>query len=184
VTSLELMQSGSRAPKESALAPVVFGAVVIGLAAALLTTGGLMMVAAPTDGKARLAHLAQSLAQMESAALTAGGSSDYPAGAVCPSRADAPAMLQQRFQTSASATGVTLSELTVADPYQNEDSGLTTVEFSIGATARYDALLLFLGLIDKSRPQVFVDTANLTPKTSVVTLKLTGRVLCWTTARQ
>ena len=72
------------------------------------------------------------------------------------------------------APSITMIPLGSQDP----TSQTFPVTFSVEATGRYDLVLSFLGRLAQSEPEVFADSIDLASKTSAVSLKLTGRVIC------
>ena len=109
----------------------------------------------------------------------------YPPGAVCSGPAEAGAeALKQRIALSATAAGVSVAEVSTAPGYADAGiGGLTPVSLQVAATGRYDFLVDFLAALAAGRPQIFVETGDLTSKVSSAELKLTGRVFCSTSAR-
>lgn len=184
MTALELLQGGRR-PKLTAERPINWLAPVASSAAiAIIAVGLLSMLAAPSNGHDRLKVAGSGISAMEASLQHQNPALPYPAGAVCPSRDVGVKLIQQRLQQAAANAGVPLTDVSIGKASSNEASGLTEFTITFGAQAQYDALLRFLDSLSKSQPQVFVDTADLTPNTSVATLKLTGRAVCWTVARQ
>jgi hypothetical protein len=120
---------------------------------------------------------------MEKAAGSRGRAPAYPEGAVCPTVSAGAPGFGPRLQAAAAASGLTLEHLTITAGAPNGTSGLTPISASFETTGAYDAVLSFLDGLARSQPMVFANQADLTPKTSVVTLKFTGRILCWTNAR-
>ncbi len=58
----------------------------------------------------------------------------------------------------------------------------TPVLFQLEATGRYDAALSLLKLLADGEPEIFADQMDIKSQTSTVWIKLTGRVLCSTSA--
>ena len=55
---------------------------------------------------------------------------------------------------------------------------LAPLRIRLSASGSYDAALGTLGRLTAARPVVFIDTVDLTSKTSFVTLAISGRVFC------
>lgn len=184
MSALEFLQ-GDRRQKSTRERPADLLAPIAGAVAIALVMGGLLsLVGAPSNGHDRLNVAKSQIAAMENSLQHSGGATPYPAGAICPSRDVGADLVRQRLQQAAAATGVPLTDVSVVRGSSNEATGLTDFTLSFGTEAQYDALLHFLETLGDNQPEVFVDTADLTPNTSVATLKLTGRALCWTVARQ
>jgi len=184
MSALELLQGErrERSPEQpSSLFVVATGAAV---AVAAVAFWGLSLIAAPSSAGGRLNAATLRIAAMETAMASSGAVSPYPAGAVCPSKTEGDRLVQRRVGEAAAAAGISLTDVTVAQGSGNEASGLTPISISFSARAQYDVLLKFLGALGESQPEIFVDTADITPDTSVASLQFSGRALCWTVARQ
>jgi hypothetical protein len=78
--------------------------------------------------------------------------------------------------------GLTAPKIQVTTPGSSEFTGRPApVLFQIEAVGGYDAVLGLLRVLGQNEPEVFADTLDLKSETSVVAVKLTGRVLCLTT---
>jgi len=183
MSALEFLQGDhrERTPERSSFVLIILAGAV---AVAAIAIGLMSLIAIPSGAHARLSTATAAVAAMERAMAKAGSASAYPAGAVCPSKAEGVSLVQRRLQETAAAAGIPISDVTVAQGSSNEASGLTPISISFNAKAQYDVLLKFLGSLGENQPEVFVDTADITPDTSVATLQFSGQVLCWTIARQ
>ncbi len=54
--------------------------------------------------------------------------------------------------------------------------------FELEATGRYDMVLAYLKLLSRDGPEIFADAVDLKSEVSAVSLKLSGRVMCLTSA--
>jgi hypothetical protein len=63
-------------------------------------------------------------------------------------------------------------------PQREVDGGLVPLTVRFNASGQYTAMLAVLQKLSGLRPVLFVDTVDLTSKTSFVTFSLSGRVLC------
>jgi hypothetical protein len=184
MSALEFLQ-GDRRGRPASQRPADLLVPVAGVVAIAIVMGGLLcLIGAPSNGHDRLMVATNQIAAMENSFQHSRGATPYSAGAICPSRDVGADLARQRLQQAAAAAGVPLTDVSVVRGSSNEATGLTDFTVSFGAEAQYDALLHFLETLGDSQPEVFVDTADLTPNTSVATLKLTGRALCWTVARR
>lgn len=89
--------------------------------------------------------------------------------------------LKTRIQDAGAAAGVAVTSIVtgagVATP-----GGLTAITVQFQANGRYDQMASLLAQLANGRPEIFVDSADLTSKTSSVDLSFQGRVLCSTVA--
>lgn len=159
-------------------------AVAFAVVCAILVFSVLSVVAAPPHWRERVEALTRKTAEIERIAGGLSGMGDYKPGAVCEGGTlQGGSALERRAESVAGALGVELAEVEVEAGVASTASGLAPVAFSLAATAEYDALIVFLAQLGQGQPDVFVDTAKLTPNVSVANLTLTGRVFCWTSAR-
>ena len=160
-----------------ALAAVTSVAVVAALWAALLGA-----VSQPKDLKARLAAVDARLNQAERLTHARGDASAYADGTVCADVGRGADALKRRVETGAAAASVSLTSLAVTPASAADATGqLSPVRLELQASGKHEAVLALLGTLDQDHPAIFIDTADLKPQAGGgVTLKLNGRVLCWT----
>jgi hypothetical protein len=149
-------------------------------AAALLFSVTLATIGAPGDFKTRLATLEQQADRAESLLRPSRMRDGYDAGALCTRD---PAAQAQAFRDLVSAqatqTGLNLDSLDArVEPAPEVSARLTPVRLRFSVTGPYDGAVGLLALLSRGRPELFVDSLDLTPKVSNVTLSLSGRVFC------
>lgn len=156
---------------------------VAGVLCAVLMGTGLSILSKPTDFDTRMEVVEARTREAELLAKTATSSDrQFAAGAVCPELSDQQLELfKQSLSDMAAQTGVAITGVTLlpAEPTGGREP-LTPVTFSVDASGAYQAVLQFLDLTAKSRPNIFVDGLDLGSQNFVVTLSMTGKVYCWT----
>lgn len=156
-------------------------AATIAAACGVLLFGGLSLLATPTGFEARTHDLATEINQTKVLSFGAGSPHAYARNPICHMPPDeAVAGLQQQLSRDASLAKVSLSNVSVTSG--REGSGLASIEIRFEASGVYDGVLLLLSMLAAAKPQIFVDTADLRPRISVVDLSLRGRVYCSTSA--
>lgn len=162
----------------------IVAAVLLSLACAWGAFSGLSRLAQPAGLGARLHSVDAAVAKAESAPREGGDPSFYVKDAICrdpPSRAAD--LLKTRLATQAAAAGLQAPKITIADPGSADVSqALTPVMFELEATGRYDMVLAYLKLLSRDGPEIFADAVDLKSEVSAVSLKLSGRVMCLTSA--
>jgi hypothetical protein len=163
----------------------IVAAVTVGVAFAVVSFFTLAQLSRPADFKARASTLNETLSRAERLGHTRGNPYAYPAGAVCDNPNAGADDLKRRTEAAAAASSVSLSSLAVNPPAVGEAPGrVTPVTLQFSATGKYESVVGMLGVLASAEPQVFVDTTDLKPAAAgAVTLKLSGKVLCWTSAR-
>lgn len=139
----------------------------------------LCVLATPHDFSERTAALSNRAAAARKliAATPADGSID----AVCQRTVGAEVDAQKRALAAlATQSGFQLAGVEVAAEGANSGgrSALAAVRLEFAGSGSYEAAMQMLDALSRSRPQVFVDTLDLTSKTSSVDLKFSGRVFC------
>ena len=167
-----------RGPEVKAVA----GAVLLGL---LLAIGGywaLSALSTPQHFGSRLADAEARITRAQSLANQPHDASVYLRHALCRGSPDQVAdMVRMEVARAAEQARVTAPQVVVTPvDAQGGEAGAYPVMFTVETMDRYDLVLAFLGRLSQAEPQVFADTLDLTSKTSAVSLKLTGRVLCST----
>ncbi len=88
-------------------------------------------------------------------------------------------MVRTELADAIGQSGLGSAEISNLDAQSREPgANVYPVTFTVTATGRYDLVQAFLGVLAQARPQIFADTLDLTPQTSVVSMKFTGRVVC------
>ncbi len=159
-------------------------AVLTGMAAAWAGFSLLAVLATPSHLKARLAAIEATAERIDAAPRQFGDPTAYAPHALCRgSPQQAAEALRAALAGSAATAGIAPPRIAVTPPDSAEAGGRPTpVLFELDATGRYDLVLSLLKQLDQAEPQIFADTLDLKSQTSTVSLKLTGRVLCQTSA--
>lgn len=165
------------------------GPILIGLAIALAvgvagaSWSVLSIISRPAGLQARLAGLEQRVNQARVLASRPPTGGEYAAHAICAAPDDRElASLRRSLETAATPLGLQLASLDILPSAPPAGSRLTPVQVSLEADGGYDAALSLVGRLARVQPQLFVDNLHLISRTSSVTLKLTGKVYCWTPA--
>jgi hypothetical protein len=155
----------------------VAAAIGIATLSATVAAFALQALAKPGDFEARLESL-QARTAATAAAVKARGAAPLPAGALCiTAPTAAAAKVTADLKTAAADLALEHVDV-VATPQAQTLEDLIPISVQVSATGPYDADLQLLQRLSGLRPLLLVDTADLTGKTSVVTFKLSGRVLC------
>ena len=158
----------------------IVAAVLIAAAGALIFGVVLASMSAPGDFKDRLAVVDQRIERAKTLLQPARDRGAYGADALC---AGDPAQQAKRLQdevsTQAAQNNLSLDSLeTRVEIGDALAERLTPVRVRFSATGSYEGAVALLALLARERPQVFVDSLDMTPKTANVTLALSGRVFC------
>ena len=139
-------------------------------------------LAAPTRQDARLDAVREALDRAEQ--VGGGQISDaYPEHAVCTEALlSASARLRRTLSQEATRAGVAVDLLTVTADGGSASSGLAPLRVQVQANGSLEGAIRLTAALDQSRPTVFVDRYELRHQRSGVSLKLTGRAFCWTSA--
>lgn len=168
----------SRSPDIDTFA--ITGAVFTGLVAALATYWILSALSTPPRLKARMDLIETGIGQVEASARRPSISNVYLHHALChgPSSA-AQEVVRTELSNAASEAGLSGAQIALTPASEADMSQRAyPVLFDVEATDRYDLVLGYLQRLASAEPQIFADTIDLTSKTSAVSLKITGRVLC------
>jgi Type II secretion system (T2SS), protein M subtype b len=157
---------------------------------AVVVVGGLTftllsMLSRPQDFKSRVRSLDHEISRVERLSKSKGDAGAYAAGAICDNPAVGANALETRARNAAAAASVALTGLSATPPLADDQGGPTApVALQFSASGKYEAVVAMLSSLDRDEPEIFVDAADLKPAAAgQVTLKLTGRILCWTSAR-
>jgi hypothetical protein len=151
-------------------------AAALALAAALGAGLGLGVLGRAPDFAARLAAAEASAGRAEALVKAARGT-PAAAGAICRGPApEAARRLHDAIAAEAAQGGLTAETLEVTPG----DGGptLAPLQVRLSATGPYDAAVALLAGFARTRPEVFLDSVDLIPKVSNVTLSLSGRAFC------
>jgi len=152
----------------------------VGLAGALGFGVLLTALAKPADFDARTAALSDRAARAEALLKPLRDRGPYAANVLCTSDPAAEAeALRDRVSEQAIQAGLAVDSLeTRVEPAPDLSERVTPVRVRLSATGSYEAAVGLLALLGRERAQVFVDSLDLTPKVSNVTLSISGRVFC------
>jgi hypothetical protein len=162
----------------SAVIAVVTAAAASGVLLFLL----LSWIAAPTGFGRDMSRMEEGATRAESQFRGGSAGAAFDSGAVCQEDpASQASRLKARVQAAAQAAGVTLGN--VAASTGASAGALRGVDLRFQASGRYDQTMSLLAQLANGRPEIFVDTADLTSKVSSVDLSFQGRVFCSAAAR-
>ncbi|KRA57820.1 hypothetical protein ASD79_16025 [Caulobacter sp. Root655] len=162
---------------------IALGATIIAAVGALTFSWGLAAMARPKDLKERVVALEAYAERTQTLLRRRGGNADYPAGAVCPGLSDAQLEpIRQRLGAVASGAQLSLEKVSVTRSQGPSFDPIAAVDVRIEATGAYEPTLLMLDNLSRLTPLIYVDTVDLRPHTDTVTLQLSGRFYCWTSA--
>lgn len=165
------MKTPALKPREAATAAAMTAAVA---AAAVF---GLMSLTKPAHFDERLATV-RGQADLARRLTSKHRAPTFPSGAICslspPVEAE---RLRAELQSAAAASKLDQVDIQV-NPQRDADDGLAPLRVRLSASGPYESVLGVLQKLSAVRPVFFVDTVDLTSKTSFVALNLTGRVLC------
>lgn len=155
-------------------------------AAAALGWFALSAMTTPPDFAARKAAVQASLDRAEALGRRTRVASSHGAGAVCPTLTETDlAAVRQEIIGSAGQAGVTLTDLNLAPPASLQGHGrIAPVALRLQGEAAYESVSAWLDLLARRQPEIFVDTLDLANRPPRVSVKLTGKVFCWTRGSQ
>jgi len=151
-----------------------------GAAAALIFAVVLSGLSTPKDFDARLAALDAQTTRAEGMLRPVRDRGRFSIDALC-ARAPAEEATLLRDLVSAHATQAALSLDSLESRLEtlpDADARLAPVRLRFSVTGSYEGAVGLLALVARERPQLFVDSLDLTPKVSNVTLSFSGRVFC------
>jgi hypothetical protein len=153
------------------------GAVAAALACALASAAGLVVVARPS-------HFAARLGAVEADADQAGkllrqAPLQPAAAALCSSALSSEAdALRAQLTGLAGGLGLQHPVVDIAPDPAPRPGRLAPLRIKISGAGSYEAVLGVVGRLAAVRPSVFVDTVDLTSRTSFIAFAVTGRVFC------
>ena len=163
-----------------AMPPPTLIAVAIGLGAIALA-GPLALlpnVARPAGFDRRMAAVSTQIDRARSLASTPGDAGAYAKGALCAGPIErAGSDLSRRVAAAAAAAGLQ-APVVRASLHRLDFQRVPNIELQVEADGRYDAVVAMLGRLAATEPDIFVDTLDLQPHVTAVSLKLTGHLYC------
>jgi hypothetical protein len=152
-------------------------AVGLALLCAVAVAAGLGRLAQPSRFDARMAIVERD--SEHAATLLRAPSSIGGANLTCSSASSAEGeRLRGQLAAMASTLPLQHASVEVSPEPAPPASTLATLAVRLSGAGPYDAALAALGRLAAIRPLVFVDTVDLTSKTSFVTFSISGRVFC------
>jgi hypothetical protein len=153
-----------------------------GVAAACALGLGLLLasLSAPPDFKERLAVVQQRAERAQRLLRPPRNSTVGSPDALCfGDAAKQSQALRDAVSAQAAQANLTLESLDARIEMGDQlGERLTPVRLRFSATGSYEGAIALLAELGRYRPQLFVDTLDLTPKTANVTLAISGRVFC------
>jgi hypothetical protein len=163
---------------------LIAGAVICTAAAGIAAAVLLSTLAKPADFDTRIANLTRTTNRAQALTDSPGDADGHSKGAVCSGRtaADLDA-IRASLAGAAARAGLASPNIAITALDEAEGSSLAPLRVTLEADGHYDAVMNLLGQLDRSQPEVFVDSLDLKSKTASVALKLSGKVYCWIVAR-
>jgi hypothetical protein len=159
----------------------LFGAVGLATVCALIVGVGLSHFSAPDDFEERSSNIEQKIDQAATLLKQQRNIAARDAGSICHTDADeAVQVLRERVSTALSQNRLEAQQLNVAARPRRSGSKLAPIELRFIASGAYSDVLQTLNTLAQQQPEIFVDTADMTPKTSTVTIEFSGAVFCAT----
>lgn len=157
-------------------------AAVAGGAMAIVAATGLSALARPAQRAERLAQVEAKLDRLETLQRGAGGEEPpYPRGAICREGVGRGAgLVEQKVRAQ---LGQARLAAIAFEPSVPVGDSLMAVSFRFETEGPYEDAMVLLRGLDAARPTLFVDSVDLASKTSVVSLRFSGRFYCSTSAR-
>ena len=163
--------------RSDALSLALLGAGVA-LAAAVLLGLSLSQIAKPPEMAQRLTALDAQARQAELFLRTTSPTGPAAPSALCRDRAEGAHRLQDSIGALANQVSLAPELLDVRAENTDRLDGLQPLRVRLTATGSYESAVALLAALARQTPQVFVDSLDLTPKVSNVTLTLSGRAFC------
>jgi len=164
------------------LSPVLIAAAALGaVVSGLVATWALSAAARPEDFDRRMVAVERRLDAL-SKQPTARQTSPYAEGTLCSGPLiPAANALQDTLGRQVASANISASQLSVAPAGGVPSSpGLTALDVAITVEGPYARVRQFLGGLQASSPEVFVDSFELRPAGAAVRLRVAGRAFCST----
>lgn len=155
-------------------------AVLVGIITLGLSGWAMASLARPADYKTRLAALQGSITEIQQGSpgqqVAGFGERTLCRGALIP----AAAAVRSDLVRQAGAVGMTIKSL---ESSPGAGAGqLNAIDVSFAAEGDYEGAVKLIGALEEARPEVFVDSVQLTPQGGRMALKVKGRAFCWNSA--
>jgi Type II secretion system (T2SS), protein M subtype b len=157
-------------------------AVALGVGATAALVVGLLLasLSAPKDFDARTAALQQQADRAQALLKPVRDKGPFGPEALCTAEPGRQAQtLSDRLSAEAAQAQLVVDSLDARpEPAPDFSARVTPVRLRFSVTGSYEGAVGLLALLARERPQLFVDSLDLTPKVSNVTLSFSGRVFC------
>lgn len=149
-------------------------------AAALVFGVVLASLAAPRDFDARVAAIQTKTQETEGLLKPLRDRGPYGPEALCAHEPSEQARrLRELLEAESARGGLAVDSLDVRpEPAAEISERVTPVRLRVSVTGGYESAVALAARLARERPTLFVDSLDLTPKVSNVTLSLSGRVFC------
>lgn len=167
--------------RKSTLKPLDLAfAVGAGAAAAVLMGTVLAILSTPKDYAPRIAALEQTVTRGATLVRPVRDRGPFDASVLCTrAAAEQAQVLRDLVMSTTTTAGLSLESLeTRLEPALDLSERVMPVRLRLVLTGPYEGAVGFLALLSREQPQLFVDSLDLTPKVSNVSLSLSGRVFC------
>lgn len=161
--------------------PPTLIAVAIGLGAIALAAPLALLpnVARPAGFDRRTAAVSAQIDRARALTSAPGDAGAYAKGALCAGPIErAGSDLSRRVAAAAAAAGLQAPVVRASLHRLDFQRGIPNIELQVEADGRYDAVVAMLGRLAATEPDIFVDTLDLQPHVTAVSLKLTGHLYC------
>lgn len=157
-------------------------AAIVGIGAACAVVFGVMLagLSAPKGFDERVTQLQQQATRAQGLLRAPRDAGPFGADALCLRDPSQQAQtLHDLVSGQASGSGLVLDSLDArVEPAPEVSTRVTPVRVSFSVTGSYESAVGLLALLARERPKLFLDSLDLTPKVSNVTLSVSGRVFC------
>lgn len=155
-------------------------ALAAGAATAAVFAFGLGAVSTPKAFEDRLGTLADQVKRAEADLRPARAAGPFGVDALCAGDAAAEARRLGDLVTAEATRGTLAVEAleTRIEPAPSPEARATPVRLRFSVTGPYEGAVGLLSRLEQAGPRLFVDSLDLTPKVSNVTLSFSGRAFC------
>ena len=166
---------------KSAFRPIDYGIAVVVAAGGALVLGVLLSaLSSPARFDERVAAIDVKVERSKALLRPPRDRGPYGPEALCVRQAGEQAQtLRELVSTQAARNSLEMVSLDVRpEPAPDLSERLVPVRIRFSAVGTYENTVALMAMLARERPQVFVDSLDLTPRVSNVTLAFSGRVFC------